>query len=133
MAPLLPGRLPTILGFALWALALAALALAAWRCQHAHAIGLAALATTVAILFSPHALPYDTVLLAVPAWLSFVLHRMKAIPNPAPAWLAVAFAVVVDLGSPLVSLAPLVLLAGLIWYGRAYLRRAQDPPTAIAA
>jgi hypothetical protein len=133
VAPLLPGRLPTILGFALWALALAALAIAAWRRQHAHAIGLAAVATTVAILFSPHALPYDTVLLAVPAWLSFVLHRMKAIPNPAPAWLAVAFAVVVDLGSPLVSLAPLVLLAGLIWYGRAYLRRAQDPPTAIAA
>jgi hypothetical protein len=58
---------------------------------------------------------------------------MKAIPTPAPAWLAVAFAVVVDLGSPFVSLAPIVLLAGLIWYGRLYLRRAQDRPTAIAA
>jgi len=40
---------------------------------------------------------------------------------------------VVDLGSPFVSLAPVVLLAGLIWYGRLYLRRAQDRPTAIAA
>ena len=132
VSPLLPGRIPTLLGFGLWALALAALALAAFRWR-AHAIGLAALATTVAILFSPHALPYDTVLLAVPAWLSFVLHRVKAIPTPAPVWLAVAFAVVVDLGSPFVSLAPVVLLAGLIWYGRAYLRRAQDRPTAIAA
>ncbi len=133
VSPLLPGRLSTILGFSLWALALAALALAAWRRQGAHAIAFAALATAVAILFSPHVLPYDTVLLAVPAWLSFVLHRMKAIPTPAPFWLAVAFAVVADLGGSFVSLAPVVLLAGLIWYGRLYLRRAQDLPIAIAA
>src|SRR5207244_1811947 len=78
VSPLLPGRLPTILGFSLWAFALAALALAAFRGVWAHAIGLAALASTVAILFSPHVLPYDAVLLAVPAWLSFVLYRMKA-------------------------------------------------------
>ena len=133
ISPLLPGRVPTVAGFGLWALALAALAIAAFRYGRAHAIALAALATTVAILFSPHALPYDTVLLAVPAWLSFVLHRMKAIPTPAPLWLAVGFAVVVDLGSPFVSLAPVVLLAGLIWYGRVYVRRVQDRPTAIAA
>jgi len=133
LSPLLPGRLPTLLGFSLWAVVLAAVAVTAFRRERSHAIGLAALATTVAILFSPHALPYDTVLLAVPAWLSFVLHRMNAIPTPAPAWLAVAFAVVVDLGSPFVSVAPLVLLGCLIWYGRLYLRRAQDRPTAIAA
>src|SRR5260370_32892114 len=78
VSPLLPGRLPTILGFSLWALALATLAVAAWRRQGAHPIAFAALATAAAVLFSPHALPYDTVLLAVPAWLSFVLHRMKA-------------------------------------------------------
>ena len=129
----LPGRLPTILGFSLWAVALVTLAVVAVRRERAHAIALAALATVVAILFSPHALPYDTVLLAVPAWLSFVLHRMNAIPSPAPAWLAVAVALVLDLGSPLVSLAPVVLLGGLVWYGRAYLRRAHDRPTAIAA
>jgi len=133
VSPLLPGRLPTILGFSLWAFALAALALAAFRGARAHAIGLAALAGTVAILFSPHALPYDTVLLALPAWLSFVLYRMQAIPSPAPAWMAIALAVVVDLGSPLVMLAPLLLLGCLVWYGRAYLRRAHDHPTAIAA
>jgi hypothetical protein len=133
ISPLLPGRLPTILGFGLWALALAALAVTALRRPRAHAIAFAGLATVVAILLSPHALPYDTVLLAVPAWLSFVLHRMKAIPTPAPMWLAVALALVVDLGSPLVSLAPVVLLGGTIWYGRVYLGRAQEPPTAIAA
>jgi hypothetical protein len=133
LTPLLPGRLPTYLGFGLWAVALAALAVVASRRPRAHAIAIAALATTVAILFSPHALPYDSVLLAVPAWLSFVLYRMKAIPTPVPLWMAVALALVVDLGSPLVSLAPVVLLAGLVWYGRIYLRRAHDPPTAIAA
>jgi hypothetical protein len=133
VSPLLPGRLPTLLGFSVWALALGALAVAAFRREPAHAIGLAALASTVAILFSPHALPYDTVLLVVPAWLSFVLYRMKAIPTPAPAWLAVALVLVVDLGSPLVMLAPLALLGCLVWYGLAYLRRAQDRPTAIAA
>lgn len=133
VSPLLPGRLPTILGFSLWALALVALAVAAWRGQRIHAVAVATLATTVAILLSPHALPYDTVLLAVPAWLSFVLHRMKAIPTPAPVWLGVAFAVVVDLGSPFVSLAPVVLLASLAWYAQVYLRRAPAPPTAIAA
>jgi Glycosyltransferase family 87 len=133
VSPLLPGRLPTYLGFGLWAVALAALAVVARRRPDAHAIAFAALATTVAILFSPHALPYDSVLLAVPAWLSFVLYRMKAIPTPVPMWMLVALALVVDLGSPFVSLAPVVLLAGLIWYGRIYLRRAQDAPTAIAA
>jgi hypothetical protein len=133
VSPLLPGRLPTLLGFSVWALALGALAVAAFRREPAHAIGLAALASAVAILFSPHALPYDTVLLVVPAWLSFVLYRMKAIPTPAPAWLAVALVLVVDLGSPLVMLAPLALLGCLVWYGLAYLRRAQDRPTAIAA
>jgi Glycosyltransferase family 87 len=133
VAPLLPGRLPTLLGFSLWALALAALAVAAWHRQRDHAIAFAGLATAVAILLSPHALPYDTVLLAVPAWLSFVLHRMTAIPSPAPVWMALALALVIDLGSSFVSLAPVVLLVGLIWYGRVYLRRAQVPPAEIAA
>jgi hypothetical protein len=133
VAPLLPGRLPTILGFSLWALALAALTVVALRRPPANAMAFAALAATVAILFSPHALPYDTVLLAVPAWLSFALHRVKAIPSPAPLWVAIGLALVIDLGSPFVSLAPVVLLVGLVWYGRVYLRRAQVLPTAIAA
>jgi hypothetical protein len=133
VAPLLPGRLPTLLGFSLWALTLIALAVVALRRPPANAVAFAALATTVAILFSPHALPYDTVLLAVPAWLTFTLHRMKAIPSPAPLWMAIGLALVIDLGSPFVSLAPVVLLAGLVWYGRVYLRRVQVPPAVIAA
>ena len=133
LSPFLPGRLPTLLGFSLWAVALLALAMLAIRREHVHTIALAALATTVAVVFSPHALPYDTVLLGVPAWLSFELHRTKAIPTPAPAWLAVAIGVVIDLGSPLVSLTPVVILACLIWYGRVYLRRAHEGRTTLAA
>jgi hypothetical protein len=46
---------------------------------------------------------------------------------------AIGLALVIDLGSPFVSLAPVVLLVGFVWYGRVYLRRAQVPPAAIAA
>jgi hypothetical protein len=133
VAPLLPGRLPTFLGFTFWALALATLAVVALRRARAHPIALAALATVVVILFSPHALPYDTVLLAVPAWLSFVLHRSRAIPNPTPACLVIAVALAIDLGSSLVSLAPVALLGCLLWYGHAYLRGAHERSTALAA
>jgi|GEM_PF-1872319 len=133
LAPVLPGSLPTVLGFALWALALVALAVVALRRGRAHPIALAVLATSAAILFSPHALPYDTVLLAVPAWLSFVLYRTRAIPSPAPACLGIAGALVIDLGVSLVSVAPIALLGCLVWYGNAYLRRARDHPTVLAA
>lgn len=133
VAPVLPGRLPTLLGFTLWALALAAVAVVALRGGRAHPIAVAVLATAVAILFSPHALPYDTVLLVVPAWLSFDLHRSGAIPSPAPACLIVAVALVIDLGSSPVSLAPVALLGCLLWYGHGYLRRARDRSTALAA
>jgi hypothetical protein len=133
LAPVLPGRLATVLGFTLWALALAAVAVVALRRGRAHPVAVAVLATAVAILFSPHALPYDTVLLAVPAWLGFVLHRERAIPSPAPACLVVAVALVIDLGGSLVSLAPVALLGCLLWYGHAYLRRVPDRSTALAA
>jgi len=131
-APLLPGRLPTVVGFAMWGVALALLTPFAIRQRSSMVV--AALATAVAIGLSPHALPYDTVLLAVPAWLGFILYRAGAIPSPAPACLAVALALIVDLGRPLVSLAPVALLACLVWYGRAvWIRRRRPPPVAQAA
>jgi len=131
-APLLPGPLPTIVGFGMWGIALAVLTPLAVRQRNS--MGVAALATAVAIGFSPHALPYDTVLLAVPAWLGFILYRAGAIQNPAPACIAVALALLVDLGRPLVSLAPVALLACLVWYGRAvWVRRRRPPQVAQAA
>jgi len=125
-APLLAGPLPTIVGFAMWGVALAILSPVAVR--HPSSVAVAALATAVAIGFSPHALPYDTVLLAVPAWFGYVLYRSGAIPTPAPAYLAFALALVVDLGRPLVSIAPVVLLVALAWYGRVVWVRRQRPP-----
>jgi glycosyl transferase family 87 len=126
IAPLLPGPLPTIVGFGMWGVALAVLTPIAVR--HGSSLALAALATALAIGLSPHALPYDTVLLVVPAWFGFVLYRSGTIPTPAPICLAFATALLVDLGRPLVSLAPVALLACLAWYGRAWWLRRQRPP-----
>jgi Glycosyltransferase family 87 len=121
LAPL-PGRVGTIAAFAVWAIVMGTLAVIAVR---AHAsLPIAVLGTTMAVLVSPHTLPYDAVLLAVPGWLAVSLYRAAAIPNPTPAYLLVGFALVIDLGRPFVSLAPLALLGALTWYGRAcWLRR----------
>jgi glycosyl transferase family 87 len=126
LAPLLPSRFATVAGFVIWGIALGVLAVTAVRARGSMPV--AALATAMAILFSPHALPYDTVLLVLPAWLGFSMHRAGAIPNPALAYLVVALALLVDLGRPLVSLAPIVLVAGLLWYGRYFWLRRQRPP-----
>src|SRR2546429_276531 len=116
LAPLLPSRVATVAGFTAWGIVLGVLAVIAMRTRGSMPV--AALATAMAVLFSPHALPYDTVLLALPAWLGFSLYRSGAIYNPALAYLAVALALLVDLGRPLVSLAPIALAAVLLWYGR---------------
>jgi len=126
LAPLLPSRVATVAGFTAWGIALGVLAVIAMRTGGSMPV--AALATAMAVLFSPHALPYDTVLLALPAWLGFSLYRSGAIYNPALAYLAVALALLVDLGRPLVSLAPIALVAVLLWYGRDFWLRRQRPP-----
>jgi len=126
LAPLLPSRVATVAGFTAWGIALGVLAVIAMRTRGSMPV--AALATVMAVLFSPHALPYDTVLLALPAWLGFSLYRSGAIYNPALAYLAVALALLIDLGRPLVSLAPIALVAVLLWYGRDFWLRRQRPP-----
>lgn len=132
LAPLFPSRVATVAGFSAWGIALGVLAVIAMRTRGSMPV--AALATAMAVLFSPHALPYDTVLLALPAWLGFSLYRSGAVPNPALAYLAVALALLVDLGRPLVSLAPIALVAVLLWYGRDFwLRRRRPPAMPVAA
>jgi hypothetical protein len=142
LAPFLPGSWPTYVGFALWGLVLIGLTGLAIRRPHpalprergreflasdsgmeSSAEALAVLFTAAGLVFAPHALPYDIVLLAVPIWLAFQLHQRGEIPSPALAGLAIAMAMVIDLGRPIVSLAPVVMLVCLAIYGRMYLRR----------
>jgi Glycosyltransferase family 87 len=131
LAPLLPGHAGIVAAFVVWSVSLGWLAVIAARSRGSDAIGV--LATTVAVLLSPHALPYDLVLLAVPAWLAASVHRSGAIASPAPAYGLVALALAIDLGRPLLSLVPLVMLAALGWYGRDFWIRRRHPPAVSAA
>ncbi|TME46658.1 MAG: DUF2029 domain-containing protein [Chloroflexi bacterium] len=122
LGPWLPGRMPTIAAFSIWILALTALLLlAVRRPARADPVAITVLLTCAGVLFAPHALPYDTVLLVVPAWLAFELDRRGQIPTPVPCGLAIATAMVIDLASPLINLVPLLLLLSVIGY--AYVRR----------
>jgi Glycosyltransferase family 87 len=152
LAPFLPGSWPTYVGFALWGLVLIALTalaiqgpqpalsrargrefLASDGGMESSAEGLAVLFTATGLVFAPHALPYDIVLLAVPIWLAFALHQRAEIPNPAPAGFVIAVAMVIDLGRPIVSLAPVVMLVCLAIYGRVYLKRRTHPERQVRA
>lgn len=135
LAPLLPGRPATIASFVLWGLVLTGLiGIAIWRPQRAAShqeatiTPMAIVATSAGLIFAPHALPYDMVLLAVPMWLAFALHRQGEIPTPAPAGFVVAATMVVDLGRPFVNLAPVVMLVCLAIYGWIWFRRRAEQP-----
>ena len=148
LAPFAPRSMATLIGFALWGLVLIALTTLALRTPHpdphpqgrreTHAsstlparrrelsgreTSFALLATFAGVLFAPHALPYDLVLLAVPMWLATELSRRGEIPAPAPAGFAIAAAMVLDLGRPTISLAPLVMLGCLVIYAAIWVRR----------
>lgn len=148
LAPLLPGSWPTHVGFALWGVVLIALTGIAVRGPHpalpdrgresiapqrqteslAHqretqSLAMGVLATAAGLIFAPHALPYDMVLLTVPMWLAFALYQRREIPSPAPVGFAIAIAMVIDLGRPIVSLAPVVMLVGLAIYAYVWVRQ----------
>jgi hypothetical protein len=133
--PALPQRAATVLAIALYLGVLLALWLLAWR-RPASVIGFAALAGTLIVLASPHALPHDLMLLAVPAWLAIVLYREGALPNPFPALLALDVALLTDLGGIGVPLGPIVLTGVVAWYGWQFRQRAAQrrrPPIGQAA
>lgn len=75
-----------------------------------------ATAACLSVLGSPHALPHDLLILVVPAWLAFELHRRRLGPAPLVSLLAVDLAVAIDLrgiGLPLGALALTVVL--IVW------------------
>jgi glycosyl transferase family 87 len=131
IGPALPARVATIVAIALYLAVLLALALLAGR-RPASIMGFGALAGTLAVLASPHALPHDLLILAVPAWLAIVLYVQRALPNPFPALLALDVALLIDLRGIDVPLGPLIMTAALAWYGWQFRQRAaQRRPTPI--
>jgi hypothetical protein len=135
IGPALPARVATMVAIALYLAVLAALWLLAWR-RPASIMGFAALAGTLAVLASPHALPHDLLILAVPAWLAMVLYREGALPNPLPALLVLDLALLIDLRGIDIPLGPLVMTAVVAWYGWQFRQRAAQrrrPPIGRAA
>ncbi len=90
----------------------------------------------LAVLASPHALPHDLLILAVPAWLAIGLYRQGALPNPLPALLAIDLALLIDLRGLDIPLGPIVVTAIVAWYGWQFRQRAAQqrrPPIGRAA
>jgi hypothetical protein len=116
LAVILPVGAAFHAGLPLFLLADAALlAIALWIRIDARAM--AALAVVVAVLGSPHALPHDLVILAIPAWLAVDLHRRGLGPAPLLSLLAIDAALVIDLGGsgvPLGAAALTVVLAAWV-------------------
>lgn len=135
IGPPLPARIATMVAIALYLAVLLALGLLAWR-RPWSIMGFAALAGSLAVLASPHALPHDLLILAVPAWLAIVLSRQGVLPNPIPALLALEVALLVDLPGIDVPIGPIVMTAAVAWYGWKFRQRAAQrrrPPIGRAA
>ena len=123
--PAFPPRIATVIAIAVYLGVLVALWLLAWR-RPASVVGFATLAGALAVLASPHALPHDLLILAVPAWLAIVLYRAGALPNPLPGLLAIDLALLIDLRGIDVPLSPVVMTAVLVWYGWQFRQRAEQ-------
>jgi glycosyl transferase family 87 len=135
IGPALPASSATAVAIILYLGVLAALLVVAWR-RPSSVIGFAALAGALTVLASPHALPHDLLILAVPAWLAFVLYREGALPNPLPGLLAVDVALLFDLRGVDLPLGPIVMTAVVAWYGWQFRQRAAQrrrPPIGRAA
>jgi len=135
IGPVLPTRVATMVAIALYLAVLLALGWLAWR-RLPSLIGFATLAGALAVLASPHALPHDLLILAVPAWLAIVLCRQGALPNPLPALLAIDLAILIDLRGIDVPLGAIVMTAVVAWYGWQFRQRAarrRRPPIGRAA
>lgn len=135
IGPAFPATVATMVAIALYLGVLAVLFVLAWR-RPTSIVGFAGVAGALTVLASPHALPHDLLILAVPAWLATVLFRERAIPNPLPGLLAVDLALLIDLRSPALPLGPIVMTLFVAWYGWQFrLRAAQRrrPPLGRAA
>ncbi|HKV31833.1 MAG TPA: glycosyltransferase family 87 protein [Candidatus Dormibacteraeota bacterium] len=123
IGPALPASFATAVAIILYLGVLAVLLVLAWR-RPAPVMGFAAFAGALTVLASPHALPHDLLILAVPAWLAILLYREGALPNPLPGLLAVDIALLIDLRGLDLPLGPVVMTAVVAWYGWRFRQRA---------
>ncbi len=120
-APLLPAPAVSGIRIAVIVVTTAALLFAALR-RPVSPIPFAALAASLAVLASPHSLPHDLVLLAVPAWAAFALARAGRLPSPVPGLALIQLALLADLYGLPVTVGPVVMTVVLAWYARRFRR-----------
>ena len=133
--PLLPPTAVVVAAITVFLAAHLALAIQAWRRPSPSLLAFGALAGAIGALASPHALPHDLLILAVPAWLAVALYRGGRLPNPLPLLVATDLALVVDLVSNAPPLAPIVMTLGVIWMMVGFRQRSSRlaPPIGRAA
>ena len=125
-AALLPAGWQTPVALALLAAAMVALLGLGWRMRR-EPIAVLGAAGWMGVLASPHALPHDLVLLAVPAWCAVALHRRGRLPSPAWGLVLCNAALLADELHPSVVVAPVVMTAVLLVYAAAFMRRRAAP------
>ena len=123
VGPALPAPAATAVAIAVYVLVLTALGVIAWR-RPSSLMGFTVIALVLCVLASPHALPHDLVILAVPAWLAAVLFHEGSLPNPIPGFLLIDLALLIDLHGVGLPLGPIVITAVVGWYGWRFRQRA---------
>jgi hypothetical protein len=123
LALALPPRVAMIGGLGLFGATLIVLPVLAAR-RRVDVVPFAGLAGCLALLGSPHTLPHDLVLLLVPAWAAFVLHRQGRLRSPVAGLVILQLGWVADLHGLPFSAGALALTGVLGWYLRDFTRRA---------
>jgi glycosyl transferase family 87 len=133
LAVVLPAWPATVAGLGLFLGTVVGLAALAGR-GRIEPLAFTGLAGCLALLGSPHSLPHDVVLLLVPAWVAFALHRRGRLASPIPGLAILQAAWLLDLHGLPVSAGALALTGVLGWYVLDFRRRAaMTPPLAEAA
>ncbi|HLB76646.1 MAG TPA: glycosyltransferase 87 family protein [Candidatus Dormibacteraeota bacterium] len=127
LALALPPRVAMIGGLGLFGATLILLPVLAAR-RRVDVLPFAGLAGCLALLGSPHTLPHDLVLLLVPAWAAFVLHRQGRLRSPVAGLVILQLGWVADLHGLPFSAGALALTGVLGWYLRDFTRRAAARP-----
>jgi len=122
LAAVLPASLQTPAALAVLGGAMLAV-LAFGLARRTDPLPLLAGASWVGVLASPHCLPHDLVLLAVPTWCAAALNRQARLASPVFGVIASDLAVLLDELHPGLPMAPLVMTVVLAVYAVGFRRR----------